>query len=324
MIAPFESFAFDRDASNVVTVEAPAKINLYLHVIGRRSDGYHELDSLVMFADIADRIEVCPLADEAAGFPLTIEGAFAAALAQEPSADNLVTRAARKWVERIWPQALSLNGAAVAKRFPASAIRLIKELPIASGIGGGSADAAACLRALNRLWVASDVVGALSPELLALAAQLGADVPVCLVGKPAYFGGIGEIIDPAPALPECPCVLVNPGVPLSTPAVFRARSGAFSGSARLENAPVDVAAFAAALSLRRNDLTSAAISVVPAVAEVLAALEASPRRLLSRLSGSGATCFGLYPDFEAACIAARELSAEHPLWWVRAGRLRQS
>ncbi len=282
---------------------APAKINLYLHVLGRRPDGYHELDSLVMFADIGDTLAVSDAPDRD-GPGLTLDGPFAAALNGESPASNLVVRAA---------QAL----ANLLGRVPAVAITLTKRLPIASGIGGGSADAAACLHALARLWhlTADD------PALVTLAATLGADVPVCLAGRPAYFGGIGDRLDPAPPLPDCPALLVNPGVPVPTPTVFRARSGPFSSPARFTGVPSSVQALAAELALRHNDLTQPAISVAPVIAEVLAELDASDGCLLARLSGSGATCFALFPDQDAVARAGASIAAAHPHWWVQPCRL---
>jgi 4-diphosphocytidyl-2-C-methyl-D-erythritol kinase len=286
-----------------VVEDASAKLNLYLHVLGRRSDGYHELDSLVAFADVADTVSVRP----GEGLSLAIDGPFAPALAGEPASDNLVTRAAR------------LLGESVGRSDPGVAITLFKRLPVASGIGGGSADAAATLRALARLWD----LGTDHPSLLPVAARLGADVPVCLSGKPAYFGGIGDIVDPAPPPPPCSVVLVNPGIPLSTPAVFRARGGPFSAAARLdeEAAPSDAAAFTGLLSSRHNDLTAPALSLVPEIGDVLDALASTQGCLLARLSGSGATCFALYADPALAGAAAGKLASAHPGWWVVPGRL---
>lgn len=279
---------------------APAKINLYLHVLGRRADGYHELDSLVAFADIGDRLAVRP-ADK---LSFHIDGPFADVLAGEPVSSNLVVRAA---------EAL----AAELGRPPAVALRLTKALPVASGIGGGSADAAACLRALARLWGLARG----DARLRVIAARLGADVPVCLDGRAAYFGGIGDRLDPAPDLPSCPVVLVNPGVALATPAVFKARSGGFSPPARLVDRARDVATLARLLAARTNDLAAPAIGLVPAISLVLAALGAQDGCLLARLSGSGATCFGLFERPEQAQRAAAAIAAAEPAWWVRAGTL---
>ena len=278
---------------------APAKLNLYLHVLGRRADGFHELDSLVAFADVGDRLTVTPAPD---GPHLTITGPFAGPLIAEDPAGNLVIRAALALAERC--------GRPATVR-----IALEKNLPVASGIGGGSADAAACLRALARLWGLS----ADHPDLYAVGSRLGADVPVCLAGRPAYFGGIGDRLDPAPTLPETHAVLVNPGVPVPTPAVFKARQGGFSPSARFSQAPADAAELAVLLADRRNDLTEPALTVAPVIADVLAALTATPGCRLARLSGSGATCFGLYATAAEADAAAARLA--RPGWWVRAARL---
>jgi len=281
-----------------VVEAAPAKVNLYLHVVGRRDDGYHLLDSLVVFADAGDVIRVRP--DDR--LSLTVEGPFAD---QVPSDDdNLVLRAARGLAE-------------MADVSSGAAIVLDKRLPVAAGVGGGSADAAAALRALCDLWAVEP-----PPERLArLATDLGADVPACLAAVPAFLGGIGERLDPAPALPACFMVLVNPGVAVPTPPVFKARQGPFSTPARFNESPADAQAFAAALADRRNDLTDAAVGIAPPIAEVLAALAALPGTLLARMSGSGATCFGLFATKAEAERAAGSLRADHPGWWIRATRL---
>lgn len=285
----------ERDA---FAVPAPAKVNLYLHVVGRRADGFHLLDSLIVFAGIGDTVEVRP--SDALTF--TVDGPMAAGV--PATDDNLVSKAAR---------ALAAAAGIEAK----ADIRLIKRLPMAAGVGGGSADAAAALRALRRLWKLDVDDGALA----ALGLGLGADVPVCLAGRAAFVGGIGEAIDPVPPLPRCWIVLVNPGVPASTPAVFKARQGAFSEPARFSDSPKDAAAFAALLKSRRNDLTSAALTVAPEIGTVLDALERCPGILLARMSGSGATCFGLFGDSSAATEAAVALKRSHPGWWAKAGSM---
>ncbi|HYE49937.1 MAG TPA: 4-(cytidine 5'-diphospho)-2-C-methyl-D-erythritol kinase [Azospirillaceae bacterium] len=283
-----------------VRAAAAAKLNLYLHVLGRRDDGYHELDSLIAFTGAHDVVSVTP----AAGFSLTVEGPFAAPLLLEGPAGNLVSRAASLLADSLG-------------RAPDVAITLTKNLPVASGIGGGSADAAATLRALAVLWdLAPD-----DPRPAALAPRLGADVPVCLFGRTAYFGGAGERVEAAPALPDAWLVLANPGVPVPTRDVFAARRGGWSAPARLERAPADAAELALMLRERGNDLQAPAQEVAPAVAEVLAALDVTPGCLLSRMSGSGATCFGLYADAEAAAAAARLLARVRPAWWVQAAAL---
>ncbi|MBD3679712.1 MAG: 4-(cytidine 5'-diphospho)-2-C-methyl-D-erythritol kinase [Rhodobacteraceae bacterium] len=275
-----------------VEVFAPAKINLTLHVTGLRDDGYHLLDSLVAFADIGDTIR----ATEADELGLSIEGPFASALPL--SDDNLVLCAARS---------LGAPRGAV--------ITLTKRLPVASGIGGGSADAAATLLALSRLW------GVSLPDEDAVLA-LGADVPVCLAGQPVRMSGVGEGLSPVPSLPPLHIVLVNPGVSVSTPEVFRALR-------QKDNAPMpgpfpdwpDAEAFCAWLAAQRNDLELPARTMAPAIGVVLARLEATPGCLLARMSGSGATCFGLYADRVGADAAAAEIKARHPDWWVEAAGL---
>nr|WP_245906585.1 4-(cytidine 5'-diphospho)-2-C-methyl-D-erythritol kinase [Pseudoroseomonas aestuarii] len=268
---------------------APAKINLHLHVTGRRADGYHLLDSLAAFAGAADALRYQP------GGPLALalEGPEAGALEAEP--DNLVLRAARLLAE-------------AAGRAPEGRLVLEKHLPVASGIGGGSADAAAALRLLNRAWGLGWGTARLAP----LAARLGADVPVCLDSRAARMGGVGELLSAAPALPAAGLVLANPRIPLATPAVFKARRGGFSAAAALPDSWPDAAAMARGLAACGNDLEAAAIGLCPAVAEVLAALRALPGCLLARMSGSGATCFGLFATPAGAARAAGHLPAA---WW---------
>ena len=285
----------ERAVPQVLRLEARAKVNLTLHVTGRRPDGYHELDSLVVFAGLGDTLEIAP----AAGLSLSAEGPFAAALGGRES--NLVLRAARALRERF-----QVGEGAV--------LRLTKRLPVSAGLGGGSADAAAALRGLDTFW------GLRAPEgvLQGLAAGLGADVPVCLSGRPSILGGIGERVAPAPALPPFWLVLVNPGVPLSTPDVFKARSGAFSRPLSLVPAPDTAQGLALWLAEGRNDLEAPALSLAPAIGQALAALRATPACLLARMSGSGATCFGLYGSEAAAAAAAEALAEGYPDWWVKA------
>jgi 4-diphosphocytidyl-2-C-methyl-D-erythritol kinase len=277
------------------TEAAPAKVNLYLHVTGRKADGYHLLDSLVVFTQAADTVRYAP-AEE---LSLVLDGPEGAALSAEP--DNLVLRAA----------CLLAAEAGVA---PAGQLGLEKHLPVASGIGGGSADAAAALRLLARAWGLT--LGA--PRLEALAARLGADVPVCVAGHPARMEGVGEILSAAPRLPECGMVLANPRLPLPTPAVFKARRGGFTPRAVLPAGWADAAAMAADLSACRNDLEAAAIGLCPPVADVLAALRALPGCLLARMSGSGATCFALFAN---AGLAAKAAGMLPEAWWRWGGGL---
>ena len=278
---------------------APAKVNLYLHLLGRRPDGYHLLDSLVAFADIGDRITASP----AATLSLEISGPEAAGLVNLGH-ENLVLRAARLLAD----QAGMARGAA---------FYLEKYLPIAAGIGGGSSDAAAALRVLTRLWQLS-----ISEEALrCLGARLGADVPACLYGHAAWVGGIGERIEPAPDLPDAGILLANPRKDLPTAAVFATRKGPFGADGRFAPMPDDAIELARALAPRRNDLTSAAIELVPEIGAVLARLERLPGALIARMSGSGATCFALFPDRGAAEEAHMVLAAAEPEWWCAAGGL---
>ncbi len=282
----------------MISVFAPAKVNLSLHVVGKRADGYHLLDSLVAFAGVGDSLEI----SAAEGLSLDVVGPTAALIPTE--GENIVLKAAR----------LLAEAAGITK---GAAIRLTKRLPVAAGIGGGSADAAAALKGLAQLWQVS-----LPPERMqALALSIGADVPVCLAGRPTRMCGIGEQLSPAPALPPAWLVLVNPMVPLHTPAVFKARTGAFSAADPLTESPADAPALAAALAARRNDLTPAAVSIEPVVGEMLAALAGSDGCLLSRMSGSGATCFGLFATEATATEAAARLQSARPGWWVAPAEL---
>ncbi len=275
--------------------QAQAKVNLWLNVVGRRANGYHLLHSLIGFADLADTIEAAP-AEE---LSLTLQGPGAPALSAEP--DNLVLRAA----------SLLASEAGVPAH---AALRLDKRIPMAAGLGGGSADAAATLRLLCRLWHLD-----LAPsDLLELAARLGADVPMCLVGRSAVATGIGEQLEAAPSPPACGLLLVNPGVALATPAVFAARQGSFSKAAPLESPWSDLSGFVHALALRGNDLTAAAVALQPVVGEVLSVLRQSPGVRYAAMSGSGATCFALYDTL----FDARRAAAPLPIsWWRHAGRL---
>ena len=256
------------------TEAAPAKINLALHVTGRRPDGYHLLDSLVVFAGAHDRLT----AEPAAGLSLTLGGPFAGDLTVEP--DNLVLRAA----------------CALAAWYHVE-------------------PAAAALRLLSSLWGLSPTPG----DLHLIAAGLGADVPVCLDPKPRRMAGIGEILAAAPSLPDCGIVLVNPGIGLATASVFRARSGAFSPMLTLPPEWTDVARMAESLSLLENDLELPARTLCPELDTVLSALRHQQSCGLARMSGSGATCFGLFPTAAQAAAAAAALA--RPGWWCWGGPL---
>ncbi len=279
---------------------AAAKLNLYLHVVGRRADGYHLLDTLVVFADVGDRVTVSP----ARGLSVAVTGPFGPELAAQDPAQNLVRRAAELLAHELGR--------------PADAhVVLEKNLPIASGIGGGSSDAAATLKSLTALWKAPLA----PPRLAALGAVLGADVPVCLAGYATFVGGIGELVTPAPKLPETHVVLVNPGRPLPTSEVYKARHGPFGEPARFTDPPDNAAALATVLKQRRNDLTDAARTIMPEIDDVLTALAGCEKALLARMSGSGATCFALFAEAAAAHRAAAGLRDAHRGWWVAEGRL---
>ncbi|WP_298222388.1 4-(cytidine 5'-diphospho)-2-C-methyl-D-erythritol kinase [Acidocella sp.] len=273
---------------------APAKVNLYLHVTGRRADGYHLLDSLAVFPNVGDLVEV----EAATELALNLDGRFGATLQNEP--DNLLLKAAR-----------TLAPGRGAR------LRLEKNLPVASGIGGGSADAAAALRALRELWALEGV------DLPEIALKLGADVPVCLCSEPTRMQGIGEVLAPAPLLPSFGLMLVNPGVAVPTPAVFEARVGSFTTAPVLPAAWPNVTAMAADLRLYGNDLQAAAILIQPVIGDVLAALAALPGALLARMSGSGATCFALFKSAAQADAAAATLATRSG-WWCWGGGLYQS
>jgi 4-diphosphocytidyl-2-C-methyl-D-erythritol kinase len=266
---------------------ARAKINLYLHVTGRRDDGYHLLDSLVCFADLGDELAV----EAAPELRLSLEGPFGTALA---GSDNLVLAAARL---------MDPAGGA--------ALRLVKQLPVASGMGGGSSDAAAALTGLSRLWQCP------MPETERLLA-LGADLPVCLAPGPSFVGGIGEQLEPAPPLPRFYMLLANPRRPLPTAEVFRRFAGPFSRPARWRDSPADAEQLARLLDERGNDLTEPAMSMLPEIGDLLGAISGSPGCLIARMSGSGASCFGLFAAADEAAKAAAAIQVTQPHWWVRA------
>ena len=284
--------------------KAPAKINLTLRVLGRRADGYHELESLVAFAGVGDALTFAP------GGALTLAVSGPTAQAAGDNADNLVLKAARALAGRI--AGLTLGGFALSKR-----------LPVAAGLGGGSADAAAALRLLAR----ANGVALDDPRLMQAAQATGSDVPVCLDPKPRLMRGVGDVLSAPLDLPRLFAVLVNPGVAVSTRDVFAAlnlasvpASGGASSPTPLvsEGWGGEPTAFVAALAKERNDLEAPAIELEPAIANVLAVLQALPDCRLARMSGSGATCFGLFPTNAAAAAAARTLRVGYPQWWVRA------
>jgi 4-diphosphocytidyl-2-C-methyl-D-erythritol kinase len=277
---------------------APAKVNLTLRVLGRRADGYHELESLVVFAGCGDTLRFAPGGELA----LTVQGP-GAALAGD-NADNLVLKAAR----------------ALEARSPGirlGTFDLDKQLPVAAGLGGGSADAAAALRLIAR--ANSLAIGA--PRFQEAARTTGSDVPVCLDPRPRVMRGIGDLLSEPVALPPMPAILVNPGVPVPTKDVFA------NWQPQATPVPLDQAVLATLksrdlllefLALQANDLETPAIAVAPVIAEVLAALRNLPSCALARMSGSGATCFALFKTAGDAMIAAGMLHRRYPQWWVQA------
>jgi 4-diphosphocytidyl-2-C-methyl-D-erythritol kinase len=273
--------------------KAPAKVNLTLHVLGRRADGYHEIESLVGFADVGDALTFSP------GGALALAVGGPTGPAAGDVADNLVLKAVRALAERVADLKLG--------RFSLS-----KRLPVAAGLGGGSSDAAAALRLL----ASANGIARDDPRLMQAAVATGADVPVCLDPRTRRMGGIGEILSDPLDLPRLPAILVNPGVAVSTRDVFAA----------LRLPPVAPAAQAGRpagtlldeIANGRNDLEAPAIELEPAIAELLTVLGRLPGCRLARMSGSGATCFGLFESTRAATAAGRTLRVGYPGWWVRA------
>jgi len=276
---------------------APAKINLTLAVLGRRTDGYHALDSLVVFAQARDRVTFDPTKPLA----LTLRGPNAAQAG--PIDDNLVLKAARALASDI--PGLKLG-----------AFTLDKRLPAAAGLGGGSSDAAAALRLLAR----ANRLSLNDPRLFKVARRIGADVPVCIDPQPRRMRGIGEILSPPLAIPRLAAVLVNPGVAVPTKDVFALldlKVGAPPKAApRARSLPDDFDRLVEFLTAQGNDLEGPAIKLQPVIGRVLAVLRKQPGCRLARMSGSGATCFGLFPSSRVATAAARRIKASHPAWWA--------
>lgn len=273
---------------------ARAKINLALHVIGRRPDGYHDLDSLVAFADVGDRLAFTA-AD--AGVAIACDGPFGAAL--------------RRTGANLMGDAAELLKAAFPGRARGARIRLDKALPLASGLGGGSADAAATLRGLSRLWG----LDCAADRLQVLGLKLGADVPVCLGSETCRMRGIGEAITAVPGFLPRPAVLVNPGFALATADVFRAL-GLEPGATG--HPPIGDPA---RLEPLRNDLLAPALRMAPAIRHVLNEIERHSGVEVVRMSGSGPTCFGLFGSPDQARWAAEAIRTRHPGWWTAAVRI---
>jgi 4-diphosphocytidyl-2-C-methyl-D-erythritol kinase len=290
-----------------LTDEGRAKVNLTLRVIGRRTDGYHDIESVVAFADCADRLTLTP------GPELTLQMSGPLAQACGATSDNLVLKAARLLAERV-------------PNMKAGRFTLDKVLPVAAGIGGGSADAAAALRLLAQL----NGLSLDDERLLEVALETGADVPVCLASRACDMTGVGETLLPL-SLPIIPCVMVNPCVPVATRDVFDAlglRSGellvgatdVFRGTDWPE-AGASVEDWVEVLADNTNDLEAPATRIEPVIGAVIAALNATNGAWLARMSGSGATCFAIYENTADAGRAADKIRRDHPDWWVHAGTL---
>ena len=275
-------------------IKAYAKINLYLHVLGRRSDDYHDLDSLMTFSDIADELTF----SESDAFSLEIDGPFADAT---PKKDNLVERAALLLADH-------------ANRAHHVAIKLTKNISVMGGLGGGSTDAAAALNGLNKFWKLN-----IKPEALnEIGLQLGSDVPVCLRQQTARVTGRGEHIDYKFALPELTGILINPGIEISTRAAFAAlEMSDFSEKANMPDHFKDANEFIGWLFTQRNDLTHPALRFNPDIQACIDAAKKHTGCKLTRMSGSGATCFALFTTADAARPAALLIKAENPTWWVQ-------
>lgn len=291
--------------TKILTVFAPAKVNLYLHVTGRLDNGYHTLDSMVAFADIGDEVRIEPAPD----FSFKLQGPYAGAFAPKemdssPNSSNLV-------VQAVW--ALSR----AAQKVPNVKVTLTKNLPLASGVGGGSSDAAATIWGLMEWWGLSRQ----AYYLPALMMTLGADVPVCLNCDAARLRGIGEILDRVPPMPEIPIVLVNPGKPCGTASVFARYAGKFREPLPLPAALESLQDLTDFLKQRENDLYGPACAVVPEIVNVIHALESQAGCRIARMSGAGATCFALFETEKQAQAAAKTIAYENPDWWAQAGWL---
>jgi len=286
----------------VLVARAPAKVNLTLAVRGRRADGYHDLESLVVFAAAGDELRFVPGGE---GFALVTRGRTAAAAG--PAADNLVLKAARLLADRM-------------PGLPGGAFTLVKRLPVAAGLGGGSSDAAAALRLLARV---ADISPD-DPRVMDAARLTGSDVPVCLVSAARFMRATGHDLGPTLSLPRLPALLVNPRVAVPTPAVFGRLGLAVGATGPGDPAAViedggtrDRRALVPLLAASRNDLEPPALALAPVIGEALAMLRADPACRLARMSGSGATVFGLYDTCRAAAAAGKVIGAARPDWWVK-------
>lgn len=288
----------ERTGQAAITIHAPAKINLALHVTGRRPDGYHLIESLAVFTRFGDRLTIAPAQQD----HFEIGGAYGGGLQADET--NLVLRALAT-LRREFPE---------RTRQPAS-IALEKNLPVASGVGGGSSDAAAALRGLAQLWE----LNLDEAELARIGLSLGADLPMCLAARPLVARGIGDLLSPVPGFPALGLVLANPGVTVSTAAVFEALTHRESEALPPLPRDLDFHSICNWLETTRNDLEPAARTMQPAIGEALAALRKAGAHF-ARMSGSGATCFGIFETGNVAKRAAASLRERHPGWFVAATR----
>ncbi len=287
------------------TIFAPAKVNLFLHITDRLSNGYHMLDSLVAFADIGDSIQIEP----AESFSFHTKGPFANQFKTTENSgfldsENLIVKAAR-FLSQTTDKPLNVK------------ITLNKNLPLSSGIGGGSSDAAATIWGLQELWGLEHSEDYVMP----IMTKLGADVPVCFHCRPTIMRGIGDVLLPAPDMPEIPILLVNPLVSCVTQNVFLHYDGSFKKNIDLPNRFNCVHELIKTLNMTENDLFDPAITIIPEIKNVINALNAQDSCLFSRMSGSGASCFGLFESIEHAEKAANKIITENPDWWVKTGFL---
>jgi 4-diphosphocytidyl-2-C-methyl-D-erythritol kinase len=280
-------------------IPAPAKLNLFLHICGRRADGFHLLDSLYVFTEFGDHVSLRP----ATNFDLQLSGEFSNAVAS--GEENIALKAARKL-------------ARYANYDSGVSMHLEKNIPVGAGLGGGSADAGAALRGVRDLWncPVSD------SELQELALSLGSDIPACVMSRACQVRGVGEWLIPVFITPEVWVLLVNPRIELLTAQVYRNYTGAFRKEISLPERINSFDELIALLTPVTNDLQEPAISMVPDIAKVITAIESTEGCRISRMSGSGATCFGLYESKDALMTAAREVEEAHPKWWCKATKLR--
>jgi len=285
--------------AETLRARAYAKINLYLHVTGRRSDGYHLLDSVVSFVNVYDEIEISP----SENIILEVTGEFADDIGR--ASDNLIIKAANLLAAR-------------SSVKQGARIKLIKNLPPAGGIGGGSADAATTLKLLNKLWKQKFS----TDELAKMSLKLGADLPMCIVGKSAHISGIGDKIEPINRLPEGYVVLVNPKTEVKSAKIYKMGMKSFSGKLKNDiKSGMSLKEMAEALKQSQNDLAMNAAMAAPNILDVLEQIRKNETRLLARMTGSGATCFGLFANEEDAAEAAEKITLHNKNWWVRSAPL---